>query len=242
MASQEQEFKLWELYKKKDDRKAKKELVHSLTPLIRSQVSKYKNSGLPYEALELEGRRLTGEALDTYDPSFDTKLNTHVTNYLRKLSRYTNQYQNVGHIPEPRALMIGKYQTIYSNLEEEKGREPTVTELSDAMHVSQAEIERLQSEQRADLSIESIGSGGEDEGGFYMYVMPDTSDPKTREALQFVYFDAEPVDKKILEYMFGMGGTKIITAKEIKAKLNLTESQLRKRRERLAKEIRNLTT
>lgn len=239
LSRKDQEKILLDDYMKTKDREKRRELIFSLTPLIRSQVGKYTNSGLPYQALELEGKRLTSEAIDSYDPSFGTQLNTHVTNHLRKLSRFTNQYQNVGHIPEPRALMLGRYQVLFSNLEEEKGREPTVAELADALQVPQVEIDRLQREQRNDLSI-GITSGDEDSGGFYSYVMPNIEDPKAREAVEFVYFDAGPIDKKILEYMFGLGGTRILTSKEIKVRLNLTESDLRKRRQALAKEIKLL--
>lgn len=69
------EFGLWEDYKK-GNKQAKKELISSLTPLIRSQTNKYKNSGLPYPALELEGRKLAASALDTYDPKQGAQLNT----------------------------------------------------------------------------------------------------------------------------------------------------------------------
>lgn len=214
--------------------------MHSLTPLIRSQVGKYKNSGLPYNALELEGKRLTAQAIDTYDESRGTQLNTHVTTYLQKLSRFTNTYQNVGHIPEPRALMLGKYETIFSNLHENKGREPNIMELSDAMQISPKEVERIQLERRNDLHMELPGAD-EDAGGFSYYVAPEVEDPILREALEFVYFDASPVDKKILEYTFGMGGTPKISAKEIKMKLSLTETELRKRKNALAQEIKKLT-
>lgn len=169
-----------------------------MTPLIRSQVGKYKNSGLPYKALELEGKKLASHALDTYDPNKGTQINTHVTNYLQKLSRFTNTYQNVGHIPEPRALMLGRYETIFSNLEEEKGREPTIQELADAMHVPPAEITRLQSERRADLHMELPAADLED-GGFTYYIMPDEEDPQLRGAVEFVWFDSDPINKKIME-------------------------------------------
>lgn len=235
----EEEFELFKKYKKEDDKQAKKQLVKSLTPLIRSQVGKYKASGVPYEALELEGKRLASKAIDTYDEDKGTQLNTHVTNYLQKLYRFTVENQNVGYIPEPRALLLGKYKTIFSNLEAEKGREPTVTELADAMQVSQAEIERIQSEQRKDLHME-LPSTDPDEGGFSYYVMPDTEDPQLRQALEFVYFDTDSTNKKILEWTFGMGGAPRKTAKEIKEKLNLTETELRKRREQLSKEIKEL--
>lgn len=239
MTNKQKEMEMFNLYKTNNDSNVKKELIYSLTPLIRSQVGKYQNSGLPYAALELEGKKLTSKAIDTYDPSRGTQLNTHVTTYLKKLSRFTNTYQNVGHIPEPRALMIGKYNTIFENLQAEKGREPTVAELSDAMHVSQAEIERLQLEQRGDLHME-LASADSEEAGFSYYISPTTTDPRTKEALQFVYFDASPVDKKILEYTFGLGGTTPISASEIKIKLNLTESELRKRKSALANELKTL--
>ena len=80
----------------------------------------------------MEAKRLVIQALDTYNPAL-SQLNTHIINYLKKLQRYVITYQNVAHIPEPRAIALGRYQTIYENLESEKGREPTVSELADAM-------------------------------------------------------------------------------------------------------------
>ena len=239
MTVKEKEKELFERYKKDGDRAAKRELVHSLTPLIRSQANKYKNSGIPYQALELEGKLLASDAIDNYDPSKGTQLNTYVTTHLRKLSRFTNQYQNVGHLPEPRALMVGKYNTIYSNLQEEKGREPTIEELSDSMQVPPAEIDRLQTELRSDLSME-LPAADSDEGGFHTYILPDIEDPKTREAVQFVYFDSDPVDKKILEYIFGLGGVTKISQTEIKAKLRMTDSELRRRKKALGEAINEL--
>lgn len=221
------------------DKSTKKELVHSLTPLIRSQASKFKNSGLPYSAIELEGKRLASQAIDTFDPKMGVQLNTHVTNYLKKLSRFTTTYQNVGHIPEPRALMLGKYETMFANLAAEKGREPTLTELADAMQVPPIEIDRLQSERRADLHME-LASADPEEGGFSYYVAPNSEDPKLREALEFVYFDSDPINKKILEYTFGLSNVQIITAKEIKDKLKLTEAELQTRKTQLSSEIKSL--
>lgn len=238
--NKERELELFQQYYSNKDTSAKKELVHSLTPLIRSQVKKYSNSGLPYDALELEGRKLTSQAIDTYDPTRGVQMNTHVMNYLKKLSRYTNTYQNVGHIPEPRALMLGRYETVFSNLENDKGREPTVMELADSLQVSPKEIERLQLERRSDLHME-LPAADADEGGFTYFIAPDTEDPKLKNAIEFVYFDASPIDKKILEYTFGLGGTPKITAKEIKLKLSLTETELRKRKEGLAQSIKELT-
>lgn len=195
---QEQEMALYEKYRSGSTR-AKYRLLDSLNPIIASQVNKYTGSGLPSSALKLEAKRLTNKAIESYDPN-KAQLNTHVINNLKKLSRFVMNYQNIGHIPEPRVLMIGKYNTIFDNLEADLGREPTVAELADAMQVNPAEIERLQTELRKDLSMTTPGD--DDEGGFYFYAQPSTVEPEKKQAIEFIYYDADPINKKIIEYMF----------------------------------------
>jgi len=233
----EREMEIYKRWKKGDDT-AKIELLGSLEPLIRKQVNKFYKSGIPEFAVRAEGYRLASGAINTYNPK-KAQLNTHVTNYLKKLSRFVTNYQNVGHIPEPRALIIGKYNTIYSNLEADKGREPTVTELSDAMLIPPAEIDRLQSELRADLSLTI--EEDEDDVGFYAFTREEETDPKLRQAIETVYFEADPVDKKILEYHFGLYGTTKLKSKEIAMKLNLRDADLKNRKNALAVQIGELT-
>lgn len=234
---QKQELELWNRYKMGNE-DAKRELLYSLKPVINSQVSKFRTSGLPVPAIELEGFRLTAKALDTYDPQ-KAQLNTHVINNLKKLSRFVTSYQNIGHIPEPRALMIGKYNATYQNLKDDLNREPTILELADNMHVPPIEIERLQTELRKDLSLE-LPTDDEDEIGFYMYTRPEDVDPKKKQALDFVYFDVDNVDKKILEYTFGLSGTPKLKFNEIALRLKISDSTLKKRKKRLATQIKEL--
>lgn len=216
---------------------AKIELLESLSPLIRKQVNKFYRSGIPEFAVRAEGFRLASGAIDSYDPK-KAQLNTHVTNYLKKLSRFVTNYQNVGHIPEPRALIIGKYNTIYSNLESDKGREPTILELSDAMQIPVAEIERLQSELRADLSLTLEEDA--DEIGFYSFTREEETDPKVRQAIETVYFESDPIDKKIMEYHFGLYGTPKLKSKDTASKLNLRDTDLKDRKIKLGLEITEL--
>jgi len=100
---QEQEMALFEKYRD-GSITAKYKLLDSLNPIITSQVNKYAGSGLPPSALKLEAKRLTNKAIQSYDPN-KAQLNTHVINNLKKLSRFVMNYQNIGHIPEPRVLI-----------------------------------------------------------------------------------------------------------------------------------------
>jgi len=232
----ERELELYNRWRDGDD-SAKKELLGSLEPLIRKQVNKFYKSGIPEFAVRAEGFKLAAGAIESYDPT-KAQLNTHVTNYLKKLSRFVTNYQNVGHIPEPRALIIGKYNTIYSNLESDKGREPTTVELADAMQIPIAEVERLQTELRADLSL-TIDED-EDDAGFYAFTREEESNPRVKQAIETVYFESDPVDKKILEYHFGLYGTTKLKSKDIASKLNLRDADLKNRKNKLGEEINGL--
>jgi len=236
-----QELDLFKKFKS-GDLDSKRQLIKSLTPLINMQVSKFSASGLPIPAIKLEGQKLTSQAIDTYDPS-KAQLNTHVTNYLKKLNRFVSDYQNVGHIPEPRTMIIGKYNTLYSNLEADKKRPPTVEELSDAMQIPIAEVSRLQSELRKDLSLTyDLDKDSDDIGGFYSFVSPSTTDPKLHEAIEFVYFDSDNIDKKILEMTLGLYGNPKRSLKDIATILKLSDSELKERKTNLAIQIKELIT
>lgn len=201
---------------------------------------KYAGVNLPKGAIELEAKKLAIQALESYDPNFGTQINTHVINYLKKLQRFVITYQNVAHIPEPRAIAIGKYQTIYENIESEKGREPTIHELSDAMNWAPIEVERLQSEQRKDLSI--TADTDDESSGFYYFQNPWDEDNANLQAIQFVYFDSDPIDKKIMEYTFPDLGKyeKSFTKKDIALKLNLSAQEVRKRQKAIAEKLKEV--
>tara|TARA_Y100000310_G_C20585684_1_gene765289 strand:- start:619 stop:1275 length:657 start_codon:yes stop_codon:yes gene_type:complete len=216
-------------------------LLESLAPLIQSQVGKFAGVGLPRASIEMEAKRLTILALDSYDPA-KAQMNTHIINYLKKLQRHVITYQNVARIPEPRAIGIGKYQTIYDNLESEKGREPTITELADAMVWPTSEIERFQSEQRKDLSMTPADDSTT---GFYYFqspLNPELPSSDQMQAMQFVYYDSDPIDKKILEYSLPQLGFKKtpMTKKWIANKLKLTPHEIRRRQRLKGTQIKEL--
>jgi DNA-directed RNA polymerase sigma subunit (sigma70/sigma32) len=176
---------------------------------------------LPRTALESQARLLAVKALQTYDPSRGTQINTHVGHELKHLNRYVIEYQNVGKIPENRGIAISKFQNIKSNLTEDLGREPTVTELADALMWSPAEVERMQTELRSDILIQQ----GKDEAFFDTTFNPTD---RTQDIVQFVYYQVGPDEKKVLEYTFGIGGSPKLTPAEMALRMNRPVSEVRK--------------
>ena len=226
------ELDLWKLYESGDKTSLPK-LITSMDPIIQSNVNKYSGVPLPRMALESEARRLAVNAFDTYNPNKGAALGTHVTNHLKHLQRFVLQYQNVGKIPEHRGIAISRYHNVKDNLEQDLNRPPTILELSDTLGWALAEVERMESEMRQDLTI---GTGKEETSSFF-----DTSfytRDKAKETIRFIYYDPkiDSVKKKIIEYSIGIG-TPILSTFEIANKLNITEAQVRKIKSELAEEV-----
>ena len=231
--TKKRELELWTQYSSADDHAAMSALLKSYEPLLQKQVNRFSASPLPRPALETEARRLAVRAFQTYDPTRGAQLNTHVTNHLKHLQRFTLNYQNVGKIPEHRGTMISRYKNTFANLEDDLGREPTLAELADELQISLADVERLQIELRQDLNI--IQSKDD---AFFDYSYGRDLDP-LHTAIEFVYFDAAPEDKKILEYTFGLGGAMKKDVKSIAMAIGKNEAYVRRRKKELAQKIKD---
>ena len=230
----EHELGLWKEYTNGNQSVLPK-LITSLDPVIQSNVNKFSGVPLPRTALESEARRLTINAFNTYNPNKGAALNTHVTNHLKHLQRYVLQYQNVGKIPEHRGIAISRYQNIRDNLEQDLNRVPTTVEVSDALAWSPAEVERMETELRQDLTI---GTGREDTSSFFDASFHTTN--KAIEVLKFIYYASttDSITKKVIEYRFGFGGMSKLPTSEIASKLKISEAQVREIGAKLAKEVR----
>ena len=229
----QQEMELWSSYKA-GNKKSLSPLLSSFDPLLQQQVNRYSAAPIPREALETEARMLAVKAFDTYDPNKGAQLNTHVTNHLKHLQRYTLKYHNIGAIPDTRGIKISRYQNVFSNLTEELNREPSILELSDALQMPPIEVERLQIELRKDLTIQEAGDSEE---GFFDYSGGISEDATLKTAIEYVIFDSAPEDQKIIEATFGIGQPRKSVA-EISLMLGKPESYVRKRLKMLAEKIK----
>jgi len=216
----QKELELWKRWKDGDE-KARNELLKSLTPLLTSQVNRFTASGLPESSIKTESRRLALEAFKTYDPS-KSALNTHIVNHQKHLQRFVLNYQNVGRIPENRGLAISKFENIKRNLMEELGREPSMAEMSKELGWSIKEVDRMDRELRRDLSTASQG-----EDDYFEDFIFNTDE--TAEIMQFIYYEASPEEKVILEYLQGLGGKPKLGIKDISFRMGKPEFYIRKK-------------
>lgn len=227
MANQykDRDLELWREWKANPCNTTLKPLMKSLKPLIESNVNKL-HGNLPRSAVKAQMIKLTINALPNYDPE-KAQLNTYLNNTAgNKLHRYVYTYQNMGSIPEPRAIQIGTFKRIQSNLENDLGRPPTYEEIGDQMHLPAKQVKLLEKELRQDLI--------QDEN-FTNVFNNDTSE--LDENLVLLHAELFGQDKEVMEYLYGMNGKPQLEGKEIATKLNISPSMVVQIKNRIANRL-----
>jgi DNA-directed RNA polymerase specialized sigma subunit len=194
------ELQLFQKWKTQKDPRAFQELYKSMSPLIDTAAMKAsRGSNIPQSAHKIYAAQNFMDSLNTYDPS-KRALQSHVYDWVHnKAKRLNYQYQNLGHLPETRAMMVGEFQNISGNLQSELGREASTAEIADAMGIGMKDVTNLRKELKKDLAM----AEGTEEAAFFR-------SNQDEEILDYIYHDLTSDEKVVYEYMFGKHGKPIL--------------------------------
>lgn len=193
----ETELSIFEKWRKTEDKSHFQDLYKSMKPLIYDAARKASyGSNIPESAHRIYAAQSMLDALKTFDPSRGASLQTHVYTAVHQKSKRLNYlYQNLGHIPEPRAQAIGLYQNEYATMKDSMGREPSAAELADRLGWGIKQVAHIQREIQKDLAM---GEGTEE--------YPFFESSRDEEILQYLYFDLANEEKVVYDYIFGKNG------------------------------------
>lgn len=225
---QRQDLELWEHWKKTSDPESLRNLVDGLNPLIHREVNKWRGT-VPRVALESKARLLTVKALDSYNPNKGAAIGTHVASRLRKLSRFVYPYQNIARLPENKQLLYNTYNVAFNQLYDDKGREPTVPELSDNLRWTQRKVRDFQKVFGRRELVESEGAYIDDDG-------------KDSALVDFYYHGLNPEDQKLFEDITGYGHGIALSNSQLMRKYRLTQGQLSYRKRKFIDQIKGVQT
>ena len=206
-------------------------VVVSLKPTIDSAVASMGGGGNPQIASK--ARVIAAKAVKSYKPEAGATLGTWVSQQLRQLTRDIRKSNSI--IPIPDGAMLDAY-TLYKaeqELIDELDREPSVEELADRSHFSIKRIESIRKKMRPTQSEGSLTEGGNN-------LIEGSQSDFSKDALDYVYADSDLMDKKLLEYTTGYGGTEQLDNDAIMKKLKLTPVQLTRRKQRLSMRVKQI--
>jgi len=205
---------LWHAWNDNKTPHALEALVNHLDPLIQSEVNKRAGT-LSRDMLVTQAKVLTVKAIRNYDPKYNTKLSTHVTNQIQKLSRVNYAHQNAARIPEHTMLQFHSYNIAKEDFKAENGRDPTVHELSDSLKWSPKKVEQFQTQFGRSELLESIDTPA----GLFVAA---THEPR----VEYVYMGMSPRQQHIFELTTGYHGVERISNAAIMARLGITQGVL----------------
>ena len=230
MSIADKDIEIWQQWKKNRTEDNTRALLNQTHKLRHRAISNWQGSVSPV-TLNSEAVKISMKAFDTYDPSKNVKLSTHLTNNLKKLSRLGYSEVSFLRIPEERQMKYTTFETAKEDLRERLGRDGSATELAAELGWPVAEVERFLKEDRKILiSSEPTPVGMES-------FVPQTG-VNPNDKAHFILADMNPLDQQIFKHTTGYGGAEIMDGKTLMNKLNLKQSQLSYRKQVISKTMR----
>jgi DNA-directed RNA polymerase specialized sigma subunit len=221
----QRELELWRQWKQTQSSQVLEELFKSLTPLLKKIALNYQGN-LPPAFIEGEVKRQAFTALQTYQEGYGAALATHITNQCQQVLREIYKYQNPTRLAEETHIKVPSFQNVVQNLHENLGRPPTLLEMAREFKVPVGEARRLQAGMRRDL--------GAIEGGAQW---KPSMERREEEILDLLYYQLNPQEQQVLEYLYGRNGKPQLVAKDIALRMGLTQARVSQIKSRIAQEL-----
>jgi len=186
-------------------------LLKRIKPIINKAITSYAGGN---QAMKTRAYILANQALRTYDPTKDIKLETYLLSQLQQLNRRSRERAALVHVPENIFYNKQKIYQAESEFFEKHGREPNDDELSDISGMSSKHIKTA----RSYLDTNNDSGYTNDKGDSML-----SKDRSASDIWQdYVHHDLDDTDKKIYEWTTGYQGTQIKSKAEIAKALKIS--------------------
>lgn len=214
---------------------AREHLITANFRLVISVAKKYIGRGLPFLDLIQDGNIGLIRATKKFEYRRGYRFSTYATWWIRQaVSRAVADQGRTIRLPVHMGDQINRLHRISHRLIQKLGREPTPSELSNALDMPMEKVEELLSVDQRPLSLEFPAD--EDEDNDLFDYTPDTIQPAPadmvnekimQEHVQAVLNTLPPREARILQLRFGLADGKIHTLNEVGKKLGVTRERVR---------------
>jgi RNA polymerase primary sigma factor len=230
-----------------DGQLAREHLGRANTRLVVSIAKRYMGQGLPFPDLIQEGNVGLMRAVDKYDYRRGNRFSTYATWWIRQaITRALAQKTRTIRIPLHMTERIRQMYRIAQNLEQKRGRRPTVDEIAVEMDLPEETIRSMMDASQHAIALERpVGDDGDSEFGDFIEDQ-DTPSPVEsatqhllEETIEEVLSELTPRQSHILRLRFGLGGGEPHTLEEIANKFGLSRERIRQLEKEALRRLRH---
>ena len=219
-------------------RQARIRLIAAYQKMVVWVARRYQNRGLPLGDLVQEGNLGLLKAVERFDLDRGHLFSTYATWWVRQaITRAIQDFGRTVRIPVHVAEKLPRLDRARREIERAAGRQPTVSELADALRLSDWQVARLLKIGTEYVSLDAMSGELVDECGLSPFETAALSE--LRRAVAETLLELSEREERILRLRFGIGLPDDQTLEEIGDPIGVTRERIRQIEVKALKRIRH---
>lgn len=232
---------------KSGDRKALDKLVKSNLRFVVSVAKQYQNQGLSLPDLINEGNVGLIKAAQRFDETRGFKFISYAVWWIRQaILQSLAEQARIVRLPLNKIGSLNKITKVFSRLEQEFEREPSVYEIANELEISPSEVKQALSSIGRHISMDAPLKDGEENSLYDVIRSSETIKPDSLLLIESLQQEISSAlssltyrEGDIIKYYYGLGGNAPHTLEEIGEKFGLTRERVRQIKEKAIKRLRH---